>query len=373
MRTTLLAPLAVLLVGLPAALLADAPDLPALSERFERVARLDVPVQEISGWTPLPSSDPTVRTFLAVSDEGRRGADEAVVRGSVYRVAFDVTEDGGVTARAPVPVALDLGDLVSDLDPAWSQQGGWPPDLESCVPIPGLPDRYILGGERGPEDASDGGANRLYVVRYPAGDETRAELLAYLRLPDVVDDTINDRLEGVVVLPRGEERWWPLFAFKERTPVRDRAPGFFPLLLHETEDGFRIGPARAASFRALPTLIADPKRLSSQADACRAPDGSVWILDRWRREIHVADARGDGVLLHRESLDYFEPIADVQGETVAMEPKAPGSRHRGYGRHEALCFDEHGWLWMAADLGGGSPSTVTVFRPRSPTVETGGD
>ena len=75
-------------------------------------------------------------------------------------------------------------------------------ELELTLGVP--PDLFLLAGERNPEDATDGGANRLYVVRYPARTaqgEPRtdaASLLAYLRLPDLPDDTINDRLEAVV-------------------------------------------------------------------------------------------------------------------------------------------------------------------------------
>jgi len=343
----------------------------SLSERYERRARLEVGVEEISGWTPLPGAqDARVLSFLAVSDEGAYRADPPRVEGALFVLDFE--RDVGrasdaVSLRATHAVTLHLGEQIPRLDPAWAQ-GGSMLDLEACVPLPGTPDLYLLAGERNPQDATDGGANRLYVVRYPAGAPDRAALLAYLRVPDLPDDTINDRFEAVVALSGATPDTWNVFAFKERTASTDHPPVYLPVRLVHDEGGFRLEPARSRPFRGgLPSVLPERSRLGAQADACVAPSGRVWVLDRWRREVHVVEvlAEPELALRHVETLDLYDQVADVPEERAEDEPAAPGGTHAGYGRHEAMCFDARGWLWLAADLGGGSPSVVTVLAPRA--------
>ena len=388
------------LLGATTAHAQDDGDPTRLSDRYRLVSRLVVPVEEISGWSPLRGEvgSPS-RAFLAVSDEGTWHASDRTVRGALYRMSFRVADGGHVALEASQAVTLHLGDLIPRLDPAWTK-GHSLLDLEACVPLPGTHDIFLLAGERNPEDATDGGANRLYVVRYPgrahAGDASpdRADLLAYLRLPDLRDDTINDRFEAVVAvsvpptdpgapgadapgaapagpgaLHAGAAHTWRVFAFKERTQAPDRPPVYFPLLLRRDADGtFSLAsPYLDRYLPSLPAVLPDPRRLGSQADACLDPAGRVWVLDRWRREVHVAAlARPDALELDFvESLDLHDVVREVPGEEGTTEHAAPGGRHAGYGRHEALTFDASGWIWLAADLGGGRESVVTVLAPRA--------
>ena len=156
---------------------------------------------------------------------------------------------------------------------------------------------------------------------------------------------------------------------RERTPAPDRPPVYFPLLLRRGADGdFSLAsPYLDRYLPSLPAVLSDPRRLGSQADACLDPAGRVWVLDRWRREVHVAAlARPDALEFDFvESLDLHDVVREVPGEEGTTEPAAPGGRHAGYGRHEALTFDASGWIWLAADLGGGRQSVVTVLAPRA--------
>lgn len=352
-----------------------------LSDAYRSSARLEVPVREISGWAPLPSNDDdATRRFLAVVDEGTYGAKDRTVHGALHVLDFCLGEDGSIGLGSHREITLRLGDLIPRLDPMWAN-GGSLLDLEACVPMPGHADLFLLAGERNPEDATDGGANRLYVVRYPgrendgAAPTEHADLLAYLRLPDLPDDTVNDRLEAVVVAPHDAAHAWRVFAFKERTQSTEHPPAYFPLLLRRLpsadeggEAAFELGWAEGPRTpRRLPHLLPGRDDLGAQADACLDTAGGVWVLDRWRREIHVADvvAPVEGGLAHRITADVFDLIGDVPGSASAGEPGAPGSPHAGYGRHEAMTFDAHGWLWLAADLGGHGPSVVTVLVPRA--------
>ncbi len=379
-RHTVLRPFGLFLVLLAFPLVrADAGDdegPPDLSRLYRRVARLEVPVEEISGWTPLDhDGDVASRRFLVVSDEGVYHASDRSVRGALHVVAFRVGKDDEVTLAKTHGVVLHLGDLIPRLDPAWAS-GHSILDLEACVPLPGTKGIYLLAGERNPEDVTDGGANRLYVVRYPgnAPEGSRAsehaDLLAYLRLPDLPDDAINDRLEAVVATGTADPDTWRVHAFKERTESPDRPPVYFPLLLRRGRDdgtSFSLSSPHLARYPpALPALLPSRSRLGAQADACLGPGGYIWILDRWRREIHIAQAAPPPALelRYEETVDVFDLIRSVPGEEESGEPAAPGGRHPGYGRHEAMVFDAHGWLWLAADLGGGSPSVVTVLAPR---------
>ncbi len=96
----------------------------------------------------------------------------------------------------------------------------------------------------------------------------------------------------------------------------------------------------------------------------------VWVLDRWRREVHLAKPvlEGDIGFAYGDSLDYFSLIEGIAGEHARLalpgERRAPKGRRPGFGRHEAICFDANGNLYLAADLGGGNPSTVTVLTPK---------
>ena len=149
-----------------------------LSEHYRLVARLSVPVEEISGWAPLPGERQTsARAFLAVSDEGTWHASDRTVRGALVRMSFRVAEESDVALEASRAVTLHVGDLIPRLDPAWTQ-GHSLLDLEACVPLPGTPDLFLLAGERNPEDASDGGANRLEscAIRVARPMETRRRI-----------------------------------------------------------------------------------------------------------------------------------------------------------------------------------------------------
>ncbi len=257
------------LVFLPFALLASAraedPGAPPpLSELYRKVARLEVPVQEISGMTALPGATDTEAHFLVVSDEGRYQADTDAVHGSFFRVRLAWGPDDAVSVAGVDDITLDVAGRIPRMDPLWPQVGGQP-DLEACVPLPGSDGLFLIGGERNPQDASDGGANRLYVIRYPAGSDTRAELLSYLRLPDLYDDTINDRFEAVVAVATPTANRWLIGAFKERTSVPDRALVYFPAILERTPasepdalDRFKISPVR-------------PKRPDRGSDAVLLP------------------------------------------------------------------------------------------------------
>ena len=200
-------------------------------------------------------------------------------------------------------------------------------------------------------------------------------------LPDLPDDGVNDRLEGIVAVPvQGRADAWMVFALKERTAAPGRVPVYFPGYLERRDGAWTLAPRgrRAAGETVDPwapaALVAERDRIGAQADACLAPDGAVWVLDRWRREIHVAKAEPQGggspTLLCTGGYDYFDLVKDVPGEVEGQMPiklPAPGTTRAGFGRHEALTFDREGWLYLAADLGGGGGgSPLVVLAPQAP-------
>jgi hypothetical protein len=119
--------------------------------------------------------------------------------------------------------------------------------------------------------------------------------------------------------------------------------------------------------------VDDRQGIGSPADACLAPDGTVWVLDRWRREVHVASPEARGTppprLVRTGAYDVFEVVKEVFGEVEGQMPielPAPGTTRKGFGRHEAIAFDAQGWLYLGADLGGGRRSVLTILAPRTP-------
>ncbi|MHC5012376.1 MAG: hypothetical protein ACYTG6_15775 [Planctomycetota bacterium] len=368
---TALVLLPVLLLG-TAAIRAEPPATAApLSERYRKIAAFPVPVAEISGWVHVAEGPDGEQTFLAVSDEDRYDADTRTVHDALHLVTLRVNEDEASCVEAPRPIVLHLGDLVPRLDPAWAS-GGTAFDLEAIARVPGTADLYLLGGESNPEDRTDNGANRLYLLRHPTGSEDRADLLAYVRIEDLPGDLTNDRFEAVVVLPiPDEEDGWAVHAFKERSSALPRPPVYVSGLLRRSAGGFTFRRIRAGNDEGLTERLSEDRaRIASQADACRGPDGTVWVLDRWRREIHVVRPGPQPLrLAWEESLDYLALVKDVPEEVMRSEPPAWGSTRWGFGRQEALAFDPRGRLYLAADLGSGKPSYVTVLAPR----EDGGD
>ena len=97
--------LPLLLIGLLAPARAEDPGQPPpLSDLYRRVARLDVPVEEISGMTALPGAPERERHFLVVSDEGGYDAETDHVKGSFFRVRLAWGEDDKVTVAGVDPV-----------------------------------------------------------------------------------------------------------------------------------------------------------------------------------------------------------------------------------------------------------------------------
>jgi hypothetical protein len=312
-----------------------------------------------------------------VSDDGRYVPADGCIRGSLFRV--EVAADGtGAAAAPPVPIPIGVPAALGFPGPAHPAEV--PVDLEAIVPLPGAADLWLLSGERDPRDPRDEGANTVYVVRCPAGSPDRAEAEAFFLLADLPDDRVNDRLEAVVATAvAGRADAWMAFAFKERTAAPGRVPVYFGGLLERHDGAWTftaggaggIGPAgQDPPVRG--ALVAERDRIGSPADACLAPDGSVWVLDRWRREVHVAQATLQGglpTLSRTGGLDFFELVQDVPGEVrgqMPMELPAPGTDRRGFGRHEAMAFDARGRLYLAADLGGGQRSVLTVLAPKAP-------
>ena len=363
---------ALLLAAIPllALCLEAAPEPPrpprAIEEGFRPLVTVEVPIEETSGFAVLPGGTSERVELLVVTDEGPYDPDRQVVEGALFRVALHFRPDGTVAADAQRAVALRI--RIPRADPE-RPEGESALDLEAVVPVPGAPDLYLLAGERNPEDAADDGANRLYVVRYPAGDEATAEALALLRVPDLPDDGRNDRFEGVVVLP-GEGAApdaWRVVAFKERTPGNAAPPPCVALRLVRDGSSFALRSLRQDGLIVAAPLHPEVSLLSSQSDACLAPDGAVWVLDRWRREAHVARADAGGTLAVEAAWDLLGVLRGVEGEVEPGEPAPPGLPGRtGYGRHEAMAFDALGRLYLGADRGEGRPSAITVLVPRAP-------
>ncbi|MFV1958904.1 MAG: hypothetical protein ACC662_05765, partial [Planctomycetota bacterium] len=343
-----------------------------LGDAYRLLGRVQTPtVREISGLTAMGTTTDSRPTLLAVTDEGPYDRKTHTVDGTLFVITLRVDPKEGVALESVRPVTLAV--TFDRFDPDWPGPVS-PMDLESIAPLPGAEGLYLLGGERNPEDQTDDGANRLYVVRYPAGSADRAEVVYRARLFDLPDDATNDRFEGVAALPAPAQpndtgRAWDVFAFKERTAVEGHTPGYVHGRLVErsatftlTVDGDRGYPPLVPFF-----LSRDPLRLSTQADACVAPDGRLWILDRWRRQIHVArPRRGSPPLELQATLDFDDLVKDVPGEREEEGPAPPGLAARtGYGRHEAICFDGRGRLYLATDRGRRSPSTITVLAPRT--------
>jgi hypothetical protein len=342
--------------------------LPPLSSTHRVVARLALPVEEVSGAALAPGAPAGTRDLLVVSDEGRFDPAARVLRGALFRVRLRAADDG-LVAEAPVAIAIRTGAHLDRFDPAWLERDASPVDLESLAAVPGTTDLWLLGGERNPEDSTDNGANRLYLVRWPAGpgDDGAADLVACFRVPDLVDDLENDRLEGVAVLAAGEGRWH-VWAFKERTGVTARRPGHLHGLLERQGGAFRWTPDTAPGWPPLAVrfLGETTEDVLHQADACTTPDGGLWVLDRWKRVLHEARAdAATGALARRGERDLFDVVRDVPGETAPLEPGAPGKpERRGFGRHEAVAVGADGWVFLACDRGGRAPSVLTVLAPR---------
>lgn len=354
-------PLLVLLLLLPIMARAeDATTPPPLLDDYVAVETRAVAVQEISAMEALPDE----RAFLVVSDEGPYDPATKTVKGALFRLDLGEGED---TPDRITPITLHV--TFDRFDPAWPADVS-PMDLEALAALPGTKDLYLLAGERNPEDQTDEGANRLYVVRYPAPDAQTARVEAYFRLYDLPDDLMNDRFEGVAVLPvatpdgaDASRTAWDVYAFKERTAFPQRAPGYVRGRLTRREGTFTLAMHGDRGYPPLMPefVLQDNERISTQSDACVAPDGSIWILDRWRRQIHIAErTEPGGPLAYRASMDYDAVVEDIDGEHSPLEPSPPGLPHRrGYGRHEAIAFDAQHRLYLASDRGGRTSSTVT--------------
>ncbi len=339
----------------------DGPWSRPLATRYHASAPIDVDVREISALAILPGGTRLHTSLLAVTDEGPYDPKKGVVTGALYRLEVRHEADGPHIERT-APVSLHVH--FDRFDPGWPASVS-PMDLEAVARVPGREDLYLLAGERNPEDRTDDGANRLYLVRYPAGDDGRAEVIRYYRVEDLVDDATNDRFEGLALLPKTEAvpGAWRLYAFKERTARPGAVPGYVRGTLADPSFDLRI-----EGDRGYPPLV--PERLagtndvvSSQSDALATPDGEVWVLDRWRREIHVTRPDASGVLRVLGHLDVWDAVKGILGE-VGFGPPPPGALLRlGYGTQEALTVDGFSRLYLASDRSQRLPSTLLVLEP----------
>jgi hypothetical protein len=347
------------------AALAAAPSAHAEHE-WTKVLSVEAPVEEIGGIACLGTRSDGTIDLLAVCDEGRYDPPTRRLTGALFRLRVETPAEAPPSCVATA-IDLDVGDHFARLDPAWVAAGESPVDLEALSPLPGRPGHWLLAGERNPEDRTDDGANRLYVVGWDGRDASPARLLAYLRLPDLPDDLSNDRFEGVVALPRDDPGSWRVHLFKERTAFAARRLGHVSGVLREAQGTWSFEPQRAPGGAGLRVrFLAEASGVvTTQSDACAGPAGEVWVLDRWRRVVHRAAPRPDGTLALAGGFDLFRHLREVVGEFVAAEPAAPGHPDRhGFGRHEALALDGLGRLWLAADRGDGRPSALTLLAPR---------
>lgn len=343
---------------------AHAADPARLAEQWRVVSSHDVAVKEISGMSALPPTEAAPTRLIVVTDEGRLDREADTLRDALHVVEID--GHGALSTRT---VPLRLRGLLDRIDPSWPSSVS-PVDLETVVPVPGRAGHYLLSGERNPEDRTDDGANRLYVITLDEA-ATEARLVAYLRVYDLVDDTMNDRFEGVALLPpsASSPNRWPIHLLKERTARAGGVPGIARGVLTADAEGrfhLELADDRGHAPLLAHPLVDDPARLSTQSDAAVAPDGRVWILDRWRRQVHVARHADTGRLVLEETLDLWDLVCEVPGEAVPYEPAPPGlPERRGFGRHEAIAFSPDGsTLYLAADLGGSRPSRLTVLEKR---------
>ena len=174
-----------------------APWTVAIETRYVAKPTLEVPIQEISGLAVLPSSTPETTSLLVVTDEGPYDAKENVVRGALFRLDLRHDEKG---THIEGSQAIDLRVHFERFDDEWPASIS-PMDLESVAAVPGTDDLFLLAGERNPEDHTDDGANRLYLVRYPVGSDAHAEVIHYTRVFDLLGDSMNDRFEALALLP----------------------------------------------------------------------------------------------------------------------------------------------------------------------------